>query len=162
MASCRLWPGYDGIGSSRRVAVIFRHAGFDMIPRLRAPHEDVGLRPEPAWIVQRADSKTNQIRAGRNLHIERRAAIAAEDPDDLVAAVCLRGVSPGHALEDAEPRAGHARSGNMRRAALPLAVATMAAQGEDGGSHGFVADRTAQASAGSWLGHDRPPGGRAR
>lgn len=130
-----------------------------MIPGLRAPHEDVGLRPEPARIVQGADSKTNQIRAGRNLHIERRAAIAAEDADDLVAAVCPRDVSPGRALEDAEPRAGHSGSGNMRRAALPLAVATMAAQGEDGVSDGFVADRAAQASAGSWLGHARSPVG---
>ena len=66
-----------------------------MIPGLRAPHEDVGLRPEPARIVQGADAKTDQVRAGRNLHIERRAAIAAEDADDLVAAVCLRDVSPG-------------------------------------------------------------------
>jgi len=81
MALCRSWPGYGGIGSFRRVAIIFRHAGFVMIPRLRAPHEDVGLWPKPAWIVQRADSKANQIRAGRNLHVERRAAIAAENAD---------------------------------------------------------------------------------
>jgi hypothetical protein len=41
----------------------------------------------------------------------------------------------------------------MRRAALPLAVTTMAAQGEDGVSDGLVADRAAQASAGSRLRH---------
>jgi hypothetical protein len=35
----------------------------------------------------------------------------------------------------------------------------MAAQGEDGVSDGFVADRAAQASAGSWLGHARSPVG---
>ena len=80
-------------------------------------------------------------------------AVPAEDANDVVAAVCLRDVSPGRALKDAEARAGHAGSGNMCRAALALAVTTMAAQGEDGVSDGFVADSTAQASAGSWLGH---------
>jgi hypothetical protein len=59
MASCRSRPGYDG--SSRRVAVIFRHAGFVMIPGLRAPHEDVGLRPEPLAASCRGTSTIGRL-----------------------------------------------------------------------------------------------------
>jgi len=144
---------------SWRVSVVLRHVGLVVVPGLRALHENVGIGPEPAGIVQGADAKPDDVGASRDLHVERCATVAAETPDDVVAAVGLCDISPWGSLEDAESSAGDAGGGDVRGTALALAVATMAAQGEDGLAHRFVTDRSAEAAAGSGFGHGWSPVG---
>jgi hypothetical protein len=88
-----------------------------------------------------------------------RAAVTAENADDVVTAVRFRNIALWRALKDAEPGAGDAGSGDVRCTALALAVAAMAAQGEDGFSHGFVTDCAAEAAACSGVGHGWSPDG---
>ena len=66
------------IGLSRRVSVVLRHIGLFVVPRLCASHENVGIGPEPAGIVQGADAKPDDVGASRDLHVERCATVAAE------------------------------------------------------------------------------------
>jgi hypothetical protein len=124
-----------------------------VVPGWRALHENAGIRLEPARVVQSADAKSDKVRAGPNLHLERRAAITAENADDVVAAVRLRDVALWCALEDAEPCTRKARGGDVRGTTLALAVAAMTAKGEDRFAHGLVADCAAEAAACSGIGH---------
>jgi len=126
------------VGSIRWVSVVLRHAWVVVVPGLGTFHENVGIGFKPARIVQRADAKTDKVGASPDLHIQRRATVAAEDTDDVVAAVGLRDIAFWFALEDAEPRTRDARSGYVGSAALALAVAAMAAQGEDRLARCFV------------------------
>jgi hypothetical protein len=132
---------------------MFWHVRLVMVPGLCASHENVGVRFEPARIVQGADAKPDEVRASPNLHVQRCTAITAEDADDVIAAVCLRDVALWCALEDPEPCTRKARGGDVRGAALALAVAAMTAQGEDGFANGLVADCATEATACSEFGH---------
>ena len=69
---------------SRRVSVVLRHVGLVVVPGLRALHENVGIRLEPTRVVQSADAKSDKVRASPNLHVQRRAAITAENADDVI------------------------------------------------------------------------------
>jgi hypothetical protein len=135
------------VGLSRRVSVVPRHVGQVVVPRLCAFHENVGIRLEPARVVQSADAESDEVRASPDLHVQRRAAITAEKADDVVAAVGFRDIALWCALEDAEPRTREAGGGDVRGTALALAVAAMATQGEDGFAQRFVADCAAEAAA---------------
>src|SRR4051794_4658704 len=99
-----------------------------MVPRLGALGEDVGLRPEPARVVESRDADPDDIRPGRDLDIERRAAIAAEHARDLVAAVGRGDIALRPPRGEADPGRGHPPRRDMRRPARPLAVAAMALQ----------------------------------
>ena len=60
---------------------------------------------------------SDEVGASPNLHVQRRAAITAEDADDVVAAVGFRDIALWRALEDAEPRAkGRGRQGRAPQA----------------------------------------------
>ena len=111
---------------------MLRDAGLVVVPGLCAFHEDVGIGFEPAWVVQGADAKSDEVGAGPDLHVQRRAAVTAENADDVVTAVRFRNIALWYALKDAEPRHGDAGGGDVRCTALALAVAAMTAQGEDG------------------------------
>ena len=89
-------------------------------------HENVGIGLEPARVVQGADAKSDEVWASLDLHVQRRAAVAAENANDVVAAVGFRDIALWRALEDAESRTGDAGGGNVRGTALALAVAAMA------------------------------------
>src|SRR5260370_34268387 len=97
-----------------------------MIPGLGALDEDVGGGAKPARVVERADADADNIRPGRYLDIERRSAIAAEHPGDLIAAVGVGDIALRRALGDAEPGAGHADRRDIGSAAAALAIAAMA------------------------------------
>src|SRR3954470_20738871 len=77
------------VGSSGRIGVVFRQVRVQVLPGLRALDEDVGLGAELARVVQGADAQPDNVRPVCDLHIKRRAAIAAERADDRVAAVSL-------------------------------------------------------------------------
>src|SRR5262249_60341369 len=85
-----------------RVGVVFGNRRVHVVPGLGALDEDVGLRPEPAGIVERADPQPDEIGPGRDLHIKRRAAIAAEGAHDLVASVGFADKPLRRALDDPE------------------------------------------------------------
>jgi hypothetical protein len=138
---------------------VLRHLGLVVVPGLCALHENVGIRLEPARVVQSGDAKSDEVGAGPNLHLQRRAAITAEDAGDVVAAVGFRDIPLWCPLEDAKPRARDASGGDVRGAALALAVAAMTAQAEDGFAHGFIADCATEAAACSRVGHGRSPVG---
>src|SRR5690348_16741241 len=138
---------------------MLRHVGLVMVPGLRALHENVGIRLEPARIVEGADAKADEVGASPNLNVERRAAITAENADDVVAAVRLRNVAAWCALEDEGRCTRKARGGDVRGTTLALAVAAMTAKGEDRFAHGLVADCATEAAACSGVGHSwSPPG----
>src|SRR5262249_39122874 len=126
-----------------------RHAGIHVVPGLGALGEDVGLGPEPARIVEGADANADDVGPCRDLDIERRAAVAAEHPGDVVAGIGLGHVAAGVAANDADPGGGHAHRRDVRRAALALAIATVTLQRELRLALALVAHRTTQASAGS-------------
>src|SRR5580704_8541744 len=137
-----------------RVGGIFRQGRVHVIPGLGALDEDVGLGAKPARVVERADADADNVRPGRYLDIERRAAIAAEHAGDLVAAVGLRDIALRHAPGDAEGGAGHADCRDIGGAAAALAVAAVAVQREQRIALALVAHRAAQAPAASLLVHD--------
>src|SRR5688572_12791290 len=134
---------------SRRIGHERRHGGIHVVPRLGALDEDVGVGPEPARIVEGADADTDDVWPGGDLYVERRAAVAAEDAGDLVAGIGLGDVTFWRAMADAEPGRWHAYRRDVRRAALQLAIPTVALQCELGLAGAFVSHRLAQASAGS-------------
>ena len=68
----------------RRVSIMFWHVRLVMVPALCASHENVGVRFEPARIVQGADAKPDEVRASPNLHVQRCTAITAEDAEDVI------------------------------------------------------------------------------
>src|SRR5262245_45104807 len=68
-------------------------------------------------------------------------AITAENAGDVVAAIGLHDIAFWCALKEAEPGA------DLCGAALALAVTTMAAQSQEGFTHGFIADCAAEAAA---------------
>ena len=144
---------------SRRISVVLRDVGLVVVPGLSALHENVGIGLEPARVVQSADAKSDEVRASPYLHVQRRATVATEDADDVVATVRFRDIALWHALEDAEPGAGDAGGGDVRGAALALAVAAMAAESEDGFAHGFVTDCATKAAACFGVGHGWSPSG---
>src|SRR5205085_8799739 len=121
--------------------------------------EDVGVGAEAARVVERADPEADDVRPGRDLDIERRAAIAAEHADDLVAAVRLSDVSLRRALGDAEPGARHPDRRDIGGAARTLAIAAMTLQREDRRALALIAHRAAQTPAGSCYRHRAPPAG---
>src|SRR5580704_6560412 len=145
------------VGTPGRIGGIFRQGWVHVIPGLGAPDEDVGLGAKPARVVERADADADNVRPGRYLDIERRAAIAAEHAGDLVAAVGLRDIALRGAPGDAEPGAGHADRRDIGGAAAALAVAAMAVQREQGFALALVAHRAAQAPAASCCRHRPPP-----
>ena len=147
------------IRQSRRVSVVLRDVGLVVVPGLCAFHEDVGIGLEPARVVQGADAKSDEVWAGPDLHVQRRAAVTAENADNVVTTVRFRNIALWYALEDAEPGAGDAGGGDVRCTALALAIAAMAAQGEHRFAHGFVADCAAEAAACSRVGHVWSPDG---
>ena len=106
---------------------MLRHVGLVVIPGLCALHENVGFGFEPTWVVQGADSKSDEIWASRDLHVKWRAAVATKSADNVVAAVGLRDIALWCALEDVESHAANAGGGNVRGTALALAVTAMAA-----------------------------------
>src|SRR5207249_9530402 len=65
------------------------YAGIHVVPGLGAPGEDVGLGPEPARIVEGADANADDVGPCRALDIDWRAAVAAENPCDVVAGIGL-------------------------------------------------------------------------
>jgi hypothetical protein len=132
---------------------MLRHVRLVIVPGLGTLHEDVGIGLEPARIVQGADAKSDKVGASSHLHIERRAAVAAEDADDVVTAVGLRDVAFWCSVKNAEPVAWEASGGHVCSAALALAVAAMAAQSEDRLAHGFVTNCATEAAACSGIGH---------
>ena len=129
------------------------HVRLIVVPGLGALHEDVGIRFEPTRVVQCANAKSDEVGSSRDLHIQRRAAVAAEYANDVVAAVGLRDVAFWRALEEAEALAGKAGGRHVCSATLALAVAAMAAQSEDRLAHGFVTDCATEAAACSGIGH---------
>lgn len=141
------------IGLSRRIGGVLRHVWLVVVPGLCASHEYVGVRLEPARVVERAHAQSDEIGASPDLHIKRRATVAAENADDVVAAVGFGDEAPRCALQDAEPCAGDAGGGNVRGATLALAVAAMTAQGEDWFSYRLVADCTTETAACSGVRH---------
>lgn len=132
---------------------MLRDVWLVVVPGLCALHENVGFGFEPSRVVQGADAKSDEVWASPDLHVQRRAAVAAENADNVVAAVGFRDIALWCALEYAERHAGDAGGGDMRSTALALAVAAMAAQGEDGVAHGFISDCAAKAAACSGVGH---------
>src|SRR5207302_4522776 len=148
------------IGLAGRVGGVFRQCRVHVVPGLGALDEDIGLRAEDARVVERADPEADDVRPGRDLDIERRAAIAAEHADDLVAAVRLSDVSLRRALGDAEAGARHPDCRDISGAARTLAVAAMALQREDRRALALIAHRAAQTPAGSCYRHRAPPAGR--
>jgi hypothetical protein len=105
---------------------VLRHVGPDVVPGLCAFHEDVCIGFEPAWVVQRANAKSDEVGASPCLHVQRRAAVAAENAGDVVTAVGFGDKALWCALEYAEPRAEDTGGADVRGAALALAVAAMA------------------------------------
>ncbi len=136
---------------------MFRHVGLVVIPGLCAFHENIGIGLKPAWIVQSTNAKPNEVRAGPDLHIQWGAAITAEYANDVVAAIGFRYIAFWCALADTEACARHASGRDMCSTAVALAVAAMTTQGEDGRSHGFIADCAAEAAACSGIGHGWSP-----
>jgi hypothetical protein len=129
------------------------HVRLVIVPGLGAFHEDVGIGFEPARIVQSADAKSDEVGPRPDVHIQRRTTVAAEDADDVVAAIGLRDIAFWRPLVDAEPRARDTGGGDMRSTALALAVAAMAAQGKDRLAYRLVTYRAAEAAASSGIGH---------
>src|ERR1044071_2838424 len=87
--SCSFWilRAAGGVGLAGWVGVVFRQCRIHVVPGLGAFDEDVGVRAEDAGVIERADPEPDDVGPGRDLHPERRAAIAAEGADDLVAAI---------------------------------------------------------------------------
>ena len=141
------------VGLAGRVGVVLRQGRVHVVPGLGALDEDVGLRTEGAGVVERADAEADDVRPGRYLDVKRRAAIAAECADDLVAAIGLADIAFWGALSDAEPGGRHPDRRDIGGAAAALAIAAVALQREQGLALAFVAHRTAQAPAGSCCGH---------
>jgi hypothetical protein len=110
--------------------------------------EDVGVRPEPARIIEAGDANADQIRPSRDLDIKRRAAIAAKHSGDLVAGVGSGDIASGFTLDDTKLRGWNPNRGDKGAAALPLAIPAMALQRKDRFARAFVANCAAQAPAG--------------
>lgn len=106
---------------------MLRYLRLVVVPGLGALHENISIGFEPRRIIQGANAKPDKLGASPDLHIQRRAAVAAEDADNVVAAVGLRNVAFWFALKDAEAGTGNASGGNVRSPTLALAVAAMAA-----------------------------------
>src|SRR5204863_6632182 len=135
------------IGLTGRVGGVFRQGRVHVVPGLGALDEDVGLRAEAAGVVERADPEADDVRPGRDLDIERRAAIAAKGADDLVAAVGLADIALPGALGNAEPGGRHPDCRDIGGAARTLAIATIALQREDRHALALIAHRAAQTPA---------------
>ena len=71
---------------------MLRRLGLLVLPGLCALHENVGIRLEPARVVQSGDMKCDEVGASSNRHVQRRAAITAEDAGDVVAADGFRDI----------------------------------------------------------------------
>src|ERR1700722_18163538 len=108
---------------TRWISVVLRNAWLVVVPGLGTFHENVGIGFEPGRIVQRADAQPDKVGAGPHLHIERRATIAAEDADDVIAALGLRDIAFWCALEDAEPPTVDASGGDVAMDAPAMAGA---------------------------------------
>jgi hypothetical protein len=132
----------------RRIGRIFWHSRVHVVPGLGAFDEDIGVRPEPARIVEAGDADADQIRPGRDLDVERRAAIAAKHPHDLVAGVGPGRVALGFALDDAKLSGWNSNRCHKGAAALPLAVPAMALQRKDRFAGAFITNGATQAPAG--------------
>src|SRR5689334_6650969 len=120
-----------GVRLAGWVGVVFRQCRIHVVPGLGALDENVGVRAKVARVVERADAKADDVRPSRDLDIERRAAIAAEGADDLVAAIGLADIALRGALGDAEAGRRHPHRRDIGGAARTLAVAAMALQRED-------------------------------
>src|SRR5436190_4271542 len=148
------------IGLTGRVGGVFRQRRVHVVPGLGAFDEDVGVGAEAAGVVERADPEADDVRPGRDLDIERRAAIAAKGADDLVAAVGLADIALRGALGDPEAGARHPDCRDIGGAARTLAIAAMTLQREDRRALALIAHRAAQAPAGPCYRHRAPPAGR--
>src|SRR5580704_7845772 len=73
----------ESISLPLRIGIEFRHIRVHVVPRLSAFDEDVGVGPEPARVVEARDADADQVGPGRDLNIERRAAIAAKHTRDV-------------------------------------------------------------------------------
>src|SRR5277367_2088238 len=135
------------VGLSRRIGRVFRHVRVHVVPGLGAFDENVGVRPEPARIVEAGDADADQIRPRRDLDIKRGAAITAKHSGDLVAGVGSRDIASGLAFDDAKLRGWDSNRGDKGAAALLLAIPAMALQRKDRVSSAFVANGAAQAPA---------------
>src|ERR1051326_4194925 len=143
------------IGPPGRIGRVFRQCRVHVVPRLGAFDEDVGGRAKPARVVERADPDADDVRPGQHLDIERRTAIAAKYPGDLVAAIRLPDKAPRWPLGDAEWCGGHPDRRDIRRPARALTVAAMALQRKHRLPRRFVAHRAAETPAGPHRIHRR-------
>src|SRR6202023_1944013 len=73
------------VGLSRRVGGVFGEIRVHVIPGLGAVDENVGLRPKPARVVERADPDADQIGPRRNPQEQHAAAFGTEPPGYLIA-----------------------------------------------------------------------------
>src|SRR6187402_851872 len=126
---------------------------IDVRPGPRAPGPDVRRDLHAVALVERAGAQHHGLRRLLALAVELRAAVAAEKAVQQAPAVGVRAEALRRALEQGERGARHDRVHGAAGAARLLAVGAVAgAQLGDRLAHG-VADRSAKATTGQWLGH---------
>ena len=150
----RVWPCPED-NSFTCILLILWQSRFHEIPLLRVANKNIHLGLEPTWIVQTGsgqpdDAPLRIFRAG-----QARAAFGTEAAQVVAAVQARSGVMLQRAFGYPERLERRDNDGSVRPAAHLLAVTTMAFKHHQWSGAAFVADFTADATAGKGEFHQR-------